>query len=77
MVWQANILNNCYELSGGYAPANHPPGAMPLYPAGGLPVPQTPCARRPNPGYATDGNEFLLAVATQFFVTPYFRNGMT
>jgi len=28
MVWQPNILNNCYELSGGYAPSNHPPGAL-------------------------------------------------
>jgi len=35
-------------------------GLCPLDPAGGLPVPQTPCARRPNPGYATDGNEFFV-----------------
>jgi len=42
MVWQPNILNNCYELSGGYAgaPPNHPPGALPLDPAGGLPFPR-------------------------------------
>ena len=35
--------NNCYELSGGYAPPpNHPPGALPLDPAGGLPFPRPP-----------------------------------
>ena len=28
MVWQPNILNNCYELSGGYAPPNDP---APIY----------------------------------------------
>ena len=44
MVWQLNILNNCYELSGGCAPLNHPPGALPLDPAGGLPFPRPPCA---------------------------------
>ena len=37
MVWQPNILNICYELSGGYAPPNNPPGALPLDPAGGPP----------------------------------------
>jgi len=37
MVWQPNILNNCYELLGGYAPLNHPLGALLLDPAGGLP----------------------------------------
>ena len=42
MVWQPNILINCYELSGGYAPPNHPPGALPLDPAGGLPFPRHP-----------------------------------
>jgi len=36
MVWQPNILNNCYELSGSYAP----PGP----PTRGSSVPQTLCA---------------------------------
>jgi len=40
MVWQPNILNNCYELSGGYAPPRT--GSLPLYPAGGLPFPRPP-----------------------------------
>jgi len=53
MVWQPNIINNCYELSGGSAPANHPPGALPLGPAGGLPFPRPPVPPSPNPGYAT------------------------
>ena len=44
MVWQPNILSNCYELC---PPPYHPPGTS---------VPQTPCAPPPppNPGYATD-----------------------
>ena len=42
MVWQPDILNNCYELSGGCAPLNQPPGALPLDPAGGLPFPRPP-----------------------------------
>jgi len=54
MVWQPNILNNCIELSGGYAPPpNHPPGALPLDLAGGLPFPRLPVPPSPNPGYAT------------------------
>jgi len=53
MVWQPNIINNCYELSGGYAPPNHPPGALPLDSAGGLPFPRPPVPPPPNPGYAT------------------------
>ena len=53
MVWQPNILNNCYELSGGYAPPNHPPGALPLDPAGGLPFPRPSVPPPPNLGYAT------------------------
>jgi len=40
MVWQANILNNCYELSGGYAPPEPP--TLPLDTAGGLPFPRPP-----------------------------------
>jgi len=44
MVWQPNILSNCYELSGGYAPPEPPTGGS----APGLrwetSVPQTPCA---------------------------------
>jgi len=39
MVWQPNILNNCYELSGGYPP--EPPTSGPRW---GTFVPQTPCA---------------------------------
>jgi len=54
MVWQPNILNNCYELSGGYAPLNNPPGALPLDPAGGLPFPRPPVPPPPNPGCTTD-----------------------
>jgi len=56
MVWQPNILNNCYELSGGCAPSNHPPGALPLDPAGGLPFPRPSVPPPPNPGYATAAN---------------------
>jgi len=53
MVWQPNILNNCYELSGGYAPEPPTRGSAPG-PRWGTPVPQTPCAPSPpNPGYAT------------------------
>jgi len=57
MVWQPNILNNCYELSGGYALPNHPPEALPLDPAGGLPIPRPP---PPNPGYAIPGKYMPL-----------------
>ena len=49
-IWQPNILNNCYGLSGGYAPPNHPPGALPLW---GTSVPRPPVPPPPNPGYAT------------------------
>jgi len=45
--------NNCYDLSGGYAPPNHLPGALPLDPAGGLPFPRPFVPPPPNPGYAT------------------------
>ena len=34
-------------------PPNHPPGALPLDPAGGLPFPRPPVPPHPNPGYAT------------------------
>ena len=44
----------CYELSGGFAPPNSPPGALPLDPAGRLPSPYHLCPLPPNPGYATD-----------------------
>ena len=55
MVWQPNILNNCDELSGGYAPLpNHPPGALPLDPAGGLRFPRPSVPPPPNAVYATD-----------------------
>ena len=43
MVWQPNILNNCYELSGGYAPQTTHKGLCPWTPLG-TSVPQTPCA---------------------------------
>jgi len=42
MVWQPNILNNCYELSGGYAPEPPIRGSVPG-PRWGTSVPQTPC----------------------------------
>jgi len=41
MVWQPNILNNCYELSGGYAPEPPTRGSAPG-PRWGTSVPQTP-----------------------------------
>jgi len=43
MVWQPNILNNCYELSGGYAPEPPTRGSAPG-PRWGTSVPQDPCA---------------------------------
>ena len=43
MVWQPNILINCYELSGGYAPEPPTRGSAPG-PRWGTSVPQTPCA---------------------------------
>jgi len=54
MVWQTNILNNCYELSEGYEPrTTHQGQSLPLDPAGGLPFPKPPVSPPPNPGYAT------------------------
>jgi len=44
MVWQPNILNNCYELSGGYAPSEPPTRGSAPGPRWGTSVPQTPCA---------------------------------
>jgi len=45
MVWQPNILNNSYELSGGYASPKPPTrGSAPPGPRWGTSVPQTPCA---------------------------------
>jgi len=38
---------------GGCASPNHPPGALPLDSAGGLPFPGPPVPPPPNPGYAT------------------------
>ena len=35
-------------------PRNHPPGALPLDPAGGLPFPRLPVPPPPHPGCATD-----------------------
>jgi len=43
MVWQPNILNNCYELSGGCTPEPPTRGSAPG-PRWGTSVPQTPCA---------------------------------
>jgi len=53
MVWQPNILNNCYELSGGYAPPEPPTRGSADGPRWGTSVPQTPCAPPPNPGCTT------------------------
>jgi len=44
MVWQSNILNNCYELSGGYAPPEPPTRGSAHGHRWGTSVPQTPCA---------------------------------
>jgi len=44
MVSQPNILNNCYELSGGYAPPEPPTRGSAPGPRWGTSVPQTPCA---------------------------------
>jgi len=53
MVWQPYILNNCYELSGGYSPEPPTRGSAPG-PRWGTSVSQTPCAPPPlNPGCAT------------------------
>jgi len=43
MNWQQNIVNNCYELSGGYAPPNHPPGLCPWTPLGDFRSPDPLC----------------------------------
>jgi len=42
MVWQPNILNDCYELSGGYAPRTAHQGLCPFTQMGGLPFPRPP-----------------------------------
>jgi len=55
MVWQPNILNNCYELAGGYAPplqTTHQ-GLCPWTPLGDFRSPDPLCHPPPNPGYAT------------------------
>jgi len=39
MVWQPNILNNCYELSGGYAPPEPPTRGSAHGPRWGTSVP--------------------------------------
>jgi len=46
MVWRPNILNNCYELSGGYAPRTTHQGLFSSQTPGASPP--------PNPGYTTD-----------------------
>ena len=56
MVWQPNILNNCYELSGGYAPrTTHQghQGLCPWTPLGDFLSPDPLCPPSPNPGYTT------------------------
>ena len=67
MVWQPNILNNCYELSGGYAPRTTHQGLCPG-PRWGTSVPQTSCAPtskswlrywgRDGDDWMSDGNEW-------------------
>ena len=44
MVWQPNILNNCYELSGGYAFPESPTRGSAPGPRWETSVPQPPCA---------------------------------
>ena len=44
MVWQPNVLNNCYELSGSYAPPEPPTRGSAPGPRWGTSVPQTACA---------------------------------
>ena len=53
MVWQPNILNNCYELSGGYAPQTTHQGLRPWTRLGDFHSPDSLCPLPPNPGYAT------------------------
>ena len=55
MVWQPNILINCYELSGGYAPRTTHQGFCPWTALGDFRSPDTLCHPPPNPGYATGG----------------------
>jgi len=44
MVWQPNILNNCYELSEAMPPPEPPTRSSAPGPRWGTSVPQTPCA---------------------------------
>jgi len=53
MVWPPNILNNCYELSGGYAPRTAHQGLCPWTPLGDFRSPGPLCPPLPNPGCAT------------------------
>ena len=53
IVLQPNILNNCYELSGGYAPRTTHQGLCPWTPLGDFRSPDPLCHPPPNPGYAT------------------------
>ena len=43
MVWQPNILNNCYEFSGGYAPRTTHQGLCPGTPLGDFRSPDPMC----------------------------------
>jgi len=43
MVWQPNILNNCYELSGGYVPRTTHQGLCPWTPLGDFRSPDPLC----------------------------------
>jgi len=53
MVWQPNILNNCYELSGGHAPRTTHQELCPWTPLGDFRSPDSLCPPPPNPGYVT------------------------
>jgi len=83
MIWQPNILNNCYKLSGGYAPQTTHQGLCPWIPLGDFRSPDPLCPPPPNPGCATgvmgffymaDVNNFLL-VNYIMFISPdiYFK----
>jgi len=74
MVWQPNILNNCYELSGGCAPPKPPTRGSALDPAGGLPFPWPPVPPTPNPGYATALLFFFAAWSRALWPPSVFKH---
>jgi len=57
MVWQPNILIITAMSIREAMPPNHPPGALPLDPAGRPLFPRPPVPPPPNPGYATGYDE--------------------